>query len=389
VLSDAPAREVSSRPAAHPRRLRVVHIVKNLNYGGMERVLADIVGGLDRDRFEPHVLALKYLGRFSEGLDRVATLHVAPPMTRWSMLHPAALTGWLRRLAPDVVHTHSGVWYKASLAARRSGVPLVIHTEHGRHLPDPWSSRLVDRLASRRTDWVVAVSEAVAAYLRSRVVADARRVLVIPNGIATAHFARTGDRLRLRSDLGVNPDQLVIGSIGRLQPVKGYDVMLEAFAVLRDRWAGGQRTLLVLAGDGPERAALEAQATRLGISGSVRLLGWRDDIHDLHAAYDLFCLSSRSEGMSISLLEAMAAGLCPVVTDVGGNAEVLGPELADLLAPSEDPSALALACERVLADPARRADRARAAQQRVRERFDVSQMVHQYQQLYEGVAATR
>jgi glycosyltransferase involved in cell wall biosynthesis len=366
------------------RRLRVVHIVKSLNYGGMERVLADIVGGLDQARFEPHVLALKYLGRFSEGLGRFAAMHVAPSMTRWSMFHPAALTRYLGTLAPDVVHTHSGVWYKASLAARRAGVPLVIHTEHGRHLPDPLSSRLVDRLASRRTDWVVAVSEAAAAALRSRVVSDPRRVLVIPNGIVTGQFAKKGDRRRLRGELGLDEDHLVIGSIGRLQPVKGYDVMLEALALLRRRWPDGHRVLLVLAGDGSQRTALEAQAARLGITDSVRLLGWRDDVHELHAGFDLFSLSSRSEGMSISLLEAMAAGLCPVVTDVGGNAEVLGPGLGELLTPPEDPSALALAWERVLADPACREDRARAAQQRATELFDVSRMVAQYERLYEG-----
>ena len=380
--SDIRAGRAPDTPASQERRLRVVHIVQNLNYGGMERVLADIVGGLDPEQFEPHVLALEYLGRFAEGLERVATLHVAPAMTRWSMLHPAALSHWLRSLAPDVAHTHSGVWYKGSLAARRAGVQRVIHTEHGRHFPDPWSSRIVDRLASRRTDRTVAVSESVAAHLRSHVVADARRVVVIPNGIATADFAQAGDRLRLRGGLGIDENCLMIGSIGRLEPVKGYDVMLEAFAVLQRRWTSGKRILLVLAGDGSQRAALDAQAARLGISDSVRLLGWRDDVHDLHAGFDLFALTSRSEGMSISLLEAMAAGLCPVVTDVGGNGEVLGAELRDLLAPSEDPTAIAIAWERVLSDPGRRAASARVAQQRAREHFDVAQMVRQYERLY-------
>lgn len=371
-------------PPLERRRLRVVHIVQNLNYGGMERVLADIVCGLDPDRFEPHVLALEYLGRFAEGLDRVATLHVAPAMTRWSMLHPASLSGWLKRLAPDVAHTHSGVWYKASLAARRAGVRRVVHTEHGRHLPDPWSSRLVDRIASRRTDCTVAVSESVAGYLRAHVIAPSRQVVVIPNGIATADYAQAGDRARLRRDLGVAEGQIVLGSIGRLEPVKGYDVMLEAFAALRQRWPGATRVLLVVAGDGSQRGALEAQADRLGIRDAVRLLGWRDDVHDLHAGFDLFTLASRSEGMSISLLEAIAAGLCPVVTDVGGNGEVLGPDLRDLLAAPENPSALALAWERVLSDPALRADAARAAGKRVRERFDVSQMVKKYEEVYQG-----
>jgi len=359
-------------------------VVQNLNYGGMERVLADIVCGLDPDRFEPHVLALEYLGRFAEGLDRVAKLHLAPRMTRWSMLHPAALRGWFRDLAPDVVHLHSGVWYKASMAARRAGVPLVIHTEHGRHLPDPWLARLIDRMASRRTDWVVAVSESVAAHLRAHVVADPRRVIVIPNGIATAQFAHLGDRAGLRRALGIADRQLIIGSIGRLEPVKGFDVMLKAFALLRGRWSGAAGVRLVVAGDGSERAALQAQAARLGIAEAVHLLGWRDDVHDLHAAFDLFTLSSRSEGMSISLLEAMSAGLCPVVTDVGGNGEVLGPGLQDLLAGCEDPAKLAATWERVLADPGRRSAAAAAAQRRAREHFDVSQMVARYEALYEG-----
>lgn len=389
MRSDASAKLQPSRAEPGQRRLKVVHVVQNLNYGGMERVLADIVCGLDPERFEPHVLALEYLGRFAEGLDRVAALHLAPPMTRWSLLRPASLTRWFRALAPEVVHTHSGVWFKASLAAHLARVPLVIHTEHGRHFPDPWSARALDRLASRRTDWVVAVSESVATHLGRFVVADQSRVLVIRNGIATAEFANAGDRRRLRGELGVEDSDLILGSIGRLEPVKGYDVMLEAFAQVHRRWPGPGRLVLTVAGDGSERAALEAQAARLGISDSVRLLGWRDDVHDLHAAFDLFTLASRSEGTSISLLEAMSAGLCPVVTDVGGNREVLGSELGELLPPSEDPVALAVAWERVLAEPARREALAQVAQTRARERYDVSQMVASYERLYQGARRLR
>ena len=101
------------------KRIRVLHVIQNLNYGGMERVLADIVLGSDADRFESHVLCLEFLGRFSEGLEDVASLHVADPGGPGSMLRPHSLTRQIARIAPDVVHTHSGVWYKASLAARR------------------------------------------------------------------------------------------------------------------------------------------------------------------------------------------------------------------------------------------------------------------------------
>src|SRR5216110_2619128 len=130
------------------RRIRVLHVIKNLNYGGMERILADIVRCTYPSRFDKHILALSYLGRFSMGLNDVATLHVAKHMSRWSLLWPRTLARQIRRIAPDVVHTHSGVWYKTSLAARLAGVRRLIHTDHGRVAPDRWVGRLLDRLAA-------------------------------------------------------------------------------------------------------------------------------------------------------------------------------------------------------------------------------------------------
>src|SRR5436190_10727478 len=125
-------------------RIRVLHVIQNLNYGGMERVLSDIVLRCDGERFESHVLCLQYLGRFAEGLEKVATLHVAKPMGSASMLWPRQLAAQIRALAPDVVHSHSGVWYKASLASRLAGVPRFVHTEHGRAQPDSLRNRIVD-----------------------------------------------------------------------------------------------------------------------------------------------------------------------------------------------------------------------------------------------------
>ena len=120
-----------------PDRVRVVHVIQNLNYGGMERVLSDIVLRCDRELFESHVLCLQYLGRFAEGLETTATLHVAKPMRSGSMLWPKQLADEIRALAPDVVHSHSGVWYKSSLASQLAGVPRLVYTEHGRANPDP------------------------------------------------------------------------------------------------------------------------------------------------------------------------------------------------------------------------------------------------------------
>ena len=363
-------------------RVRVLHIIQNLNYGGMERLLADIVRGVDRSRFESHVLVLQYLGRFAQGLEEVAGLHVAGRMSSWSMLRPESLAKQIRQIGPDVVHSHSGVWYKATLAARMAGVPRVIHTEHGRGSPDLLRHRLIDSIASHRTDVVVAVSERLRAQLVQSRIASANRVRTVTNGVDTTVFCPRADDGVLRRELGLSGDTPILGSIGRLESIKGYDVMVEAFAILLSVWRDGAKPILVIAGEGSERVRLEARIRELGMSSAVRLLGWRNDTQSLHSAFTAFTLSSRSEGTSVSLLEAMSSGLCPIVTRVGGNAAVLGDSLAHRLVPSEDPESLANAWQEGLLDhECRRRDGDRS-RQRVRSAFDVKAMVEAYERLY-------
>jgi len=365
-----------------PNRLRVLHIVQNLNYGGMERLLFETVRRSRRDAFDHHVLNLQFVGRFGDGLSEYATVSVAEPMTRLSLLRPRSLARTIRNISPDIVHSHSGVWYKASLAARMAGVPWVVHTEHGRALPDPWMARRLDGAASGRTDVVIAVSEAVARLLKHGVVRHADRVHVVPNGVDVDLYRPDRHATSLHQELGIASDTPVLGSIGRLERIKGYEVMVAALAELLKVWKGGRPPVLLIAGDGSERGALEAQAEASGVSDRVRWLGWRDDIHELHATFSLFTMSSHSEGTSISLLEAMSAGLCPVVTDVGGNAAVLGEVLRHCLVPPRDPGALARAWLTAIRDPDGRRTWGSAARARVEEAFTLEAMVRTYEQLY-------
>ena len=366
------------------RRVRVLHAIQNLNYGGMERLVADIVRLLDRDRFESHVLALGYLGRFSEGLEKYAVLHVAKPVGRLGLVYPRTLVGQIRDIAPDVIHSHSGVWYKVSLAGRYAKVPRIVHTEHGRQTPDPLLGRITDGLAARRTDAIVAVSEALQDLLTRTVVPEPSRVTVLVNGVDTSLHAPDRPGGKVRAALGIAHDTPVIGSVGRLERIKGYDVMLEAFARLRAAWSGRPAPALVIAGDGSERKRLEALGRNLNLGNGLHLCGWRDDISDLHADFTLFAMSSRSEGTSVSLLEAMSAGLCPVVTDVGGNAAVLGPGLEHRLVPPLDPDALARAWMAALSDDEARRRDAAAARRRVQDCYGLEAMVRGYERIYSG-----
>ncbi|MBT8337535.1 MAG: glycosyltransferase [Gemmatimonadetes bacterium] len=369
-------------------RLRILHCIQNLNYGGMERVLSDLVHGVDHERFDPHVLTLQYLGRYGEGLDRVATLHEGPRQGPWSLLWPRALARRIAEIGPDVVHLHSGVWFKAARASRQAGVPWIVYTEHGRVGPERWLPRMLDRAAGRVTDRVVAVSDATAEQLRRGPGVEADRLRVIRNGIDTERFQPGPSRLR--EELGLDTDTVLFGSVGRLEPVKAHATLFRAFRVVVDRLraqadsGGGPDAHLVLAGDGSLRAELEALRSSLGLDDHVTFLGWWDDPEGLLRGLDVFVLSSLSEGTSISLLEAMSSGCCAVATRVGGNPHVLGPELSHRLVESEDVASIAEGLAAAALDrEARGADGARG-RVRVQDSFDVSGMVEAYARLYEG-----
>jgi glycosyltransferase involved in cell wall biosynthesis len=359
-------------------------VVHRLDYGGLQRLVGAIVSHIDRERFESHVMTMSDFGPFAEGLDAVAELHRVASLRRVSMVWPASVIRKIRSIGPDVVHTHSGVWHKASLAARRAGVPRLIHTDHGRHCPDPWTARFLDGLAARRTDVVVAVSEALSRQLADTVVADPTRIRVVLNGVDTCRFHPRAVNGALRTELGISPGVPVIGSIGRLDPIKGYDVMIQALGMLRATWTEGPAPVLILVGDGPDQARLGALSERYGLRDAVRLTGWRKDVENVYAALDVFTLSSWSEGTSLALLEAMSTGVCPIVTDVGGSPSVLGERLRHRLVRPGDRAALADAWRDALRQPDRRGADGAVARERVHEAFGLATMVRQYERIYAG-----
>lgn len=374
------------------RKIRILHLVQNLNFGGMERIIAELARRTDSAHFDTHVMALQYIGHFGDRIKETATLHLSPPMGQLSMLSPTVLARQITEIDPDIVHIHSGVWYKGSLAARMAGVPSVLYTDHGRQNPDPLMYRFLDNIAARRTDVTVAVSAPLKDVL-SRFLPRNTDIRIVKNGVDTDIYippanSPSADSSKLRSELKLSSVTPVIGTVGRLEPIKGYDVMIEAMGELRQLYnqdaaqRSGPFPHLAIVGDGSQRKKLEQRTHQLGIQNSVTFLGWRDDIQAILPEFDVFSMSSHSEGTSVSLLEAMSVAVCPVVTNVGGNSEVLGEDLQHRLVPPASPLELAQAWQRALAHTEKRVKDAIAARERVVSVYSLDAMVLNYQDLY-------
>ncbi len=307
----------------------------------------------------------------------------APPGVRPGL--PLALARLARRLGAALLHSHNtgGVVYAAP-AAVLAGLPL-IHTEHGREPLPPPRSRLgqlrrrlllaAERLALARAARVVAVAPPVAEAL-APFVGD-RPLVVVPNGV-TIPTLDPAARSAARRALALPDGAVAVGMVGRLEPIKGPDVLLEAAASLLPR---RPHVLLVYVGDGSLRPALEARARVLGLAGQVRFAGFRSDAPDLLAGLDVAVLPSRSEGVPLALLEAMAAGRPMVATAVGGTPFALGD--AGLLVPSEAPAPLAEALGRLLDDPALAVALGARARSRALARFSERAMAAAYMGLYD------
>ncbi len=312
----------------------------------------------------------------------VDQFHILKPLPGLSMLAPLGLVRCLRRIRPDVVHLHSGAWYKGALAARLAGVRRVLYTEHGREHYDPRRARWLDRLASRWTDVVVAVSDGLRRYLEVALRVPPERIRTIENGIDVDVFSPGPRSQELLDRLAIPRDAIVVGSVGRLEPVKAYERMIEALALIGPSGVRNRPVYLVICGEGSDRQALAECARQWGVSDRVRLPGWVDRPVDVYRSLDVFALTSLSEGASISLMEALACGAAPVVMAVGANAEILGPDLRDQVVPAGDVAAFRRTVVATLESPERLALVRALARERAIERCGLDRVLRAYEAAY-------
>ncbi|MBW2740833.1 MAG: glycosyltransferase [Deltaproteobacteria bacterium] len=364
----------------------VLHIVYSLNTGGMENGIVNIINNSNIDDFDHKVCCINVSGAAAKRLKHNIKIFEFEKKDGHSWFFIFRLARFIKKEAPDIVHTRTWGAIDGIVAAKLAKVPIIIHGEHGWVIDDP-CGRNIKRLLIRKvlSFWVnhyVAVSKDIARWLVNLVGVKRSSITEIINGVDTDRFCSL-KKLYIRNTLGYGKDEIIIGTVGRLDPIKDQRLLLQAFSYLKHE---KKNLCLVLVGDGPEKQNLESVRKRLPCGDRVVFLGERDDVDKILSAFDLFVLPSRNEGISNTILEAMATGLPVIATDVGGNPELVKHGHTGLLFPPGGCQALVDALNFYIEqNPHMIEIHGQNARDRAVREFSLKRMVKEYETLYKSL----
>ncbi len=348
--------------------MRICHLSVSLKTGGLERILAGMATHTDRTQYQMDFVAMREAGRFADEIRNAGgDVLTLGPMNRFRMLR--RLKAHFQSKGYDVVHTHNAYPHLyGTIAARAARVPVIVNTRHGQHIGHGWKSRFLSRMAGYWSHRLIAVSD------------DAAALSIYPDGLPPSKVVRIWNGIDV-SDFefrGSSGRPLAV-TVARLAPEKDIATAIEAIAIAV---RAVPELRLRIIGDGELRSTLEQLVVRRNIEHHVEFLGERRDIPELLAECGFYVSSSLSEGISLTILEAMAVGLPVVATDVGGNREIVHQPDLGLLVPKADPARLAQAMIDMCQHRDRWGSMGRACRQRVVAHFDIRHMVSQYESLY-------
>jgi len=352
---------------------RIAYVIGELEKGGAEYQLHELLRHLDREEFAPRVFSLSAGGYWAAAIRALGI-----PVDEFARRGSGDLTrllGLRRRLAAFMPHLlHTVLWpgnCYGRLAALGLPIPVRITAERNTIVRPRWQVA-VERTLDRVTDAYLVNCQAIADVLRDHERIGRDKIVVVPNGIDLGRLPPFElDRRPARRACGFDPNRRLVAQVGRLTPQKDYPTFLAAAAAIA---AGRSDVDFLVVGAGEERAALEERARRLGLGARVRFLGLRDDVPDILRAVDVLALTSTYEGFPNVVLEAMATGAVAVATDVGGCRELVAPEQTGVLIAARDPAAVSAAAQRVLGDERLARRLALAARRRVESEFTVEVM---------------
>ena len=368
----------------------IAHVILRLDTGGLENGLVNLINGLPADRFRHAIVCIDDFTDFAKRIQRddveVVAIHKRPGTDLSALWRIFRV---FRRLKPRIVHTRNLAALDALLPALLAGVPWRIHSEHGWDVSDlDGSSRkhqLLRRIHAPLVHRYVALSKHLECYLVDRIGIAADRVTQLYNGVNTTRFRpgnEDGDGALIEAGRFA-PGTLLVGNVGRMQAVKDPLNLVDAFALLIERNPQFARNVrLAMIGDGDLRPAVVDRLQQAGLADLAWIPGERDDIPNLLRSFDVYVQPSLAEGISNTILEAMASGLPVVATDVGGNAELVRHGSTGTIVPPADATAIAAALQRYIEDEATRREQGDAARERATGIFDIEIMLDNYSSTY-------
>ena len=366
----------------------IAHVIHRLDIGGLENGLVNLINRIPEDRYRHAILCMKGYSDFRNRIRRkdVVIIDLEKREGHDLMLY-YRMWKHMKALKPDIVHTRNLAALEAVLPAMLTGVSLRIHSEHGRDFDDIKGDNR-KHLFLRRTlmpavSHAIALSKDLEDYMHEKIGVPRRKITQIYNGVDTGKFHPSDEK-----NPGLpfsEPGLVVFGTVGRMQPVKNQTLLANAFVRMLEI-APQFRNIarLVMIGDGPLRADAQAILIDAGCQELAWLPGSRDDVPDIMRQMDVFVLPSLSEGISNTILEAMATGLPVIATRVGGNAELVSDNETGRLVPSADIEAMAQGMIRYLEHPRLISRQGSTARQQAEKSFSMDAMVSAYLQVYDG-----
>ncbi len=358
-------------------RIKVARIVTGLWRGGVEKKLVALLPKIDRSKFDVSVICIREAGALADDLrEQGIPVHVCPVKTRWSPSGLTRLKNLIKKEGFDVVHTHM---YRSNtsgtVAAKWAGVPVIISHIHNVNTWDKWSQLLTDRFLARFKSKTIFVSGAVRDNFLAKVTLPDDRHTVIYNGVDTKVFC-PGD------DNPMNlPGTVRIGAATRLMPQKGLDRL---FAILKDPDLADTDLRIYILGDGPLRGELETMIRDNGVSDRFTILGFQDDVVSFLRSIHVFTMPSLKEGFSNALIEAMAVGVPPVATAVGGNPEAVRDGQDGFIVPLDDKGLFTDRVKTLVLDENLRHRMRTSAIERA-DKFSITRMLDRTTELYESL----
>lgn len=368
------------------RKLNILHIVEDLNVGGLEELCRIIVTGLNRDKYNVYVCCIEEGGQIAQELiNNGINVDILGMRTYHNPFNILKLIRYIKERKIDIIHTHM---YFANtfgrIAAFLARTPIVISTAYSNYFEYKKRNILMEKFLSRFSDKIIAASNSIKEFTVKQQKISPDKFRVIYDCASTDKFSKNIDAFSVKQKLGIEPDYSVVGCVARLNVVKGHSYLIQAAAVVLKR---NPKVKFLLVGDGPLRDELEELSANLGIKDNIIFTGSRRDIPEMLSAMDIFVLpSALREGCPLSVLEAMAMSKPVIATRLGGIPEEVSDNKSGILVPPKDSMALADAIMKLLSDKNLAVDMGKEGRKIFEEKFSKEVMLKKLESLYDELA---